>query len=613
MSAIRQIPYRFVLPDIRKTPFGSDGVIAEYIPYRLGEDLCADAIAEELRRVPHMKQLSGLLSPERRLYLLHGDNLEALQLAASYIGSYHRLCTEEKDLDEAGYYDMFEEEGEDYCTYGFRRFDFGTCLPYLNKEEITNFYCPGCGHGYGSFFGYRESSVNKSLPWWLLNRKAPVCVLVSQNITDLAETVSQMSERGIIILLCTEQEDEDYDAEDSDCSFDEQIANLAFALETECIEIETADAESPYKRKIFRQLCEKQGASLRSAAQTEKILALIAESRKNVDNQTLSRAVSNALLRRDGKKGPLTERDFSYLTALSALSAANAAVDAEKNLVGQQAVREQLESIVRCMAFQKKRASLGLPADSIHYTFAFMGAPGTGKTTWAQYLASKMAERRLLTNTRSICINAAELKAKYVGHTSARVKSIFDTNGVIILDEAYALAGGEDDDNFGREALAQLCVELEEHACDRLVIFAGYGGSERDGDNPMLRFMQSNPGISSRISFKIQFDDFAPDELVTVYHRMLESGGYSVPASADAAVEAHFAARRGQRGFGNCREARNLADRTKIVLSTRLSQSSKITKTQASTVIEQDILTALGEVQREYDGLAAARRSIGFC
>ena len=54
---------------------------------------------------------------------------------------------------------------------------------------------------------------------------------------------------------------------------------------------------------------------------------------------------------------------------------------------------------------------MGLKGEPIHCTFAFLGSPGTGKTTWALRLAEEMKRQGLLEDTNSICINAAELKA----------------------------------------------------------------------------------------------------------------------------------------------------------------------------------------------------------
>lgn len=333
------------------------------------------------------------------------------------------------------------------------------------------------------------------------------------------------------------------------------MEDVSFELETDRIRLEAPDQESRYKREVLCQLAREKGSPLAPKASAERILSLIEEHRGNVSNRTIAKAVSNALLRRKAQ---------------------------------------------------------GLPCSPIHYTFAFLGAPGTGKTSWARWLAREMETRGLLNGSSTICVNAAELKAKYVGHTTGKVKALFEQYNAIILDEAYSLAEGEGDDCFAREALAQLCVELEDHAEDRLVIFAGYGGSRDRGDNRMPRFLQSNPGINSRVSFKIWFQDFQVRDLTEVFRYMLEWERYVMPPET-AAEEDFFRNRLKSPAFGNCREARNLADRVKLRLAARLAGREDCPKEELSRVLPQDVEDAAAEILEEYRALERdGGRAIGF-
>ena len=88
-----------------------------------------------------------------------------------------------------------------------------------------------------------------------------------------------------------------------------------------------------------------------------------------------------------------------------------------------------------------------------------------------------MEEEKLLPGSHFTCVNGAELKGMYVGHSAPKTKALFEENDIIVIDEAYSLTGDRSEpDSFSREAIAQLVIELEEHAEDKLVIFAGYGG-----------------------------------------------------------------------------------------------------------------------------------------
>lgn len=609
-------PYRFVLPQLKKQYLGTQGQLAQYIPYRLEKDLTPQAIQAELARMPHMAQLAEHLDLSRRLYLLHSSDLEVLQLAAEYIGTFFRLsdpasCTYQQAFMQDGEED--EEDWQDGDT-NLMSFDFDANLPYVDACEVSAVYGENTqDFGFAGQF-YRPEVSPRRAPWWTMMDDAPLCVVTDGTLVHLSDSIAALAERSPVIILyhTPSHYDEDDDASDFMKHQRKTLAELAFDLETELIQLDAPAADSPYRREILLQLAAQAGAPLDKPESAGLILNLIANHCEEANNATLSKAVQNALLRRK-TSGPLTTQDFNYLAVLFDSMENRRHQKAQQKLVGQHGVRRQLEEIVASMDFQKKRGALGLPADPLHYTFAFLGAPGTGKTTWARWLAREMERRRLLGNTEMICINAAELKAKYVGHTTGKVKALFDQYGVIILDEAYSLTDGENGDSFGSEALAQLCVELENHSTDRLVVFAGYGGSSDPNDNRMLRFLQSNPGINSRISFKVHFQNYQPEELAEVFRTMLDAGSYTLPRGYTQPVVQFFQQRMGTKAFGNCREARNLADRVKLRAAARLARRSNLSKADACRISLSDIRQAAEEILAEYRGLAREEgRSIGF-
>jgi len=607
------LPYRFLLPQVREQPVGNQGELAKFIPYRLQDDLTPEQIREELLRQPHFKPLADQLSFDRTIYLIESSSRELLLLAAEYIGTFHALAN-----NRYGYYDnSYSEDADDDAAESEREdawrdgdtntriFDFGTCLPLLHASELREYYQPDNDVGFG-FNMYSMDQSHRSNPWWTLNLSAPVAIQSGFQLSLLPSLVNSMSMRSLIIILhqaAAPEEDGDFGGFSNPHAM--TMADLGFELETEMIRLIPPAVDSPYKRQVLRQIASARSAPLPASANTASILRLIADARGNADNQTISKAVANALLRHKGASA-LSAADFRYLATTFASRKKADLAEKQQPMIGQQAVRDQLDRIVASMVFQKKRQAMGLPADRFHYNFAFLGAPGTGKTTWALHLAQEMQKHGLLDNTESICLNAAELKARYVGHTTGKVKALFDQYGVIILDEAYSLAEG---DGFGEEALAQLCVELEKHEGDRLVVFAGYGGGNDPADNRMLQFLQSNPGINSRISFKIHFGNFSAEELTEVFHAMLTHSGYAVPREADGSIIAFFRGRMQQRAFGNCREARNLADRVKILMASRLHGKDGCSPADAAAVLPGDIHAAIGEIEAEYAGL---RRNSGL-
>jgi len=612
------VPHRnIILPSLEQSFLGEEGQLAEYFTYQ--ETITEKELKKELRDQPHMSRVLEALDPERKTYLLRGKNEETLQLAVEYIGNYHRLrggtgfrymevTTGEESEDEAV---VSEEETV--------QFDFGKRLAVIDASELLRSASMGfrSAAGFGGF-GYGTDRQVRRSPWWAEMPGTPLCIRldVIHATKPLVKAIRSLLRGRLLILWQAARGGDEEDGQDDFYSIgcENALTELAFELECEPILVDVPDELSPYKQQVLRQLARDRGSDVMPAC-GENVIRLIQEHRKNADNRTMDKAIGNALLRRKSvdKSEPLTEADFYFLADMAAVKS-HTVNNAGKNLIGQQKVREQLDRIVDQLSFQKRREALGLPTDRLHGVLAFMGAPGTGKTTWARYLAERMEERRLLENTSMICMNAAELKGMYVGHTTRRVQSIFEEYGVIILDEAYSLTDGpEGGDVFSKEALAQLCVELEEHAEDRLVIFAGYGGSKHNEDNPMARFFQANPGISSRVSFKIYFEDFEPGQLVEVFHSMMAEGGYQVVREADDALESYFSYRMHARAFGNCREARNLADRVKGFVASRAMQKKLPDKESLTCVLAEDIRRAVGDVMAEYDRLKEdTHKAAGF-
>lgn len=620
--------YRFVLPNLQKELIGTQGEQALFIPYRRREEgIPEDVILRELRRQPHMAELAEKLDAGRRLYLLEGSSVEQLYLAAEYIANWHHLVngldecyTGESDEDGSG-----EDDEEDTWRDGdvnLRSFDFDTGIPVVLDNDLRSFYCRNDVFGFGNNM-YRPDMTPQKRPWWTMSDSAPLVVSTADpdnpihcygSLNGLPRLLENLKERSLVIVLyyCAKPAPEEGEEPDFFIP-DMSMEDVSFELETDCIHLGTPDQESRYKQDILRQLAREKNAPLAPKVSALRLLSLIEEHRGDVDNRTIAKAVSNALLRRK-TQGPLRERDFDYLSAVFPKRRKRPGAEDAQELIGQPEIRRQLTRVVDSMAFQQRRKAQGLPCSPIHYTFAFMGAPGTGKTSWARWLAAEMERRGLLRDSSSsICINAAELKAKYVGHTTGKVKALFQQYNVIILDEAYSLAEGEGDDCFAREALAQLCVELEDHAEDRLVIFAGYGGAKDPGDNRMLRFLQSNPGINSRVSFKIYFPDFQPQELTQVLRSMLERERYTLPREAEERVADFFRRRAENRAFGNCREARNLADRIKLRLAARLAGDAACPKEVLSQICAQDVEGAVSEILEEYRTLERdGGQAIGF-
>ena len=157
-------------------------------------------------------------------------------------------------------------------------------------------------------------------------------------------------------------------------------------------------------------------------------------------------------------------------------------------LVGLAAVKAEVKLVTNLLQVQKLRKERGLPVVESSRHLVFTGNPGTGKTTVARLLAQIYRTLGVVEKGHLVETDRAGLVAGFVGQTALKVKEVFDTalGGVLLIDEAYALARGGDND-FGMEATDTLVKLIEDHREDVAVIAAGY-------PDEMHEFVESNPG-----------------------------------------------------------------------------------------------------------------------
>ena len=234
-----------------------------------------------------------------------------------------------------------------------------------------------------------------------------------------------------------------------------------------------------------------------------------------------------------------------------------------RNIVGQQEMKETLCKLGAVFSYSQKRRLYDLNTAEIHKVFAFIGPPGTAKTTAARYFARMMSEEGVLSGHRIAYVTGTQLKAKYVGQTAAKVHDIFMDNDIIIIDEAYSLVNYNETsrtDSFSQEALAQLCIEVEDHSHDKLIIFAGYGGDIDDKHNKMKKFLDETPGISSRITFTVNFSSYNEYEMLDIFELLARNANYRLEDGWRDILVEFFKERIKAPNFGNGREARRLLE-----------------------------------------------------
>lgn len=287
------------------------------------------------------------------------------------------------------------------------------------------------------------------------------------------------------------------------------------------------------------------------------------------------------------------------------------ALEELNNLVGLEKVKHEIKKMINMVEFNKKRIASGKVPEKQTLHAAFMGNPGTGKTTVARLLGEALYEAGVLSGEefRFVEVTESDLISSSVGGTAEQTQHLLEKarGGILFIDEAYSLDKKGSSVNFGIEAINTILKFMEDNRDDIMIIFAGY-------TKEMEEFFKTNPGLRSRVPNNFIFEDYTGDEIVQLGEMILKKGDYKLE-------DRDYYARHVKRAYdssldkSNGRWIRNLDEQlTKTLADRVVAQGSD----DIETILNIDIDAVLNQgkyqegADKEEDGMAALNRLIGI-
>ena len=263
-------------------------------------------------------------------------------------------------------------------------------------------------------------------------------------------------------------------------------------------------------------------------------------------------------------------------------------------LIGLEGVKEQVHRLADFVRMQHARSNAGFKvAEGFSQHLVFSGNPGTGKTTVARIIADLYFALGVLPSNHLVEVDRSGLVAGYVGQSAIKTREVIEEaiGGVLFIDEAYALTStGSHESDFGHEVIDTLVKCMEDFREQFVVIVAGY----RD---EMAHFIDSNPGLRSRFSRYITFDDYLPKDLVAIFSSLCAKGEYELDADALSTLSRAVQTLRDEgKTSGNGRFVRNLFEKIVEIQSQRVTKISNALQTDLKRLTLSDVTIAVGEL-----------------
>ena len=198
-------------------------------------------------------------------------------------------------------------------------------------------------------------------------------------------------------------------------------------------------------------------------------------------------------------------------------------------LVGCSDIKRRMDELVALTSYNKMMYEL-FPNGKQHEVSlhsVFLGRPGTGKTTVCKIFGSLLRQAGALSRGHVVVCDRGTFIGTLWGDEERSMKQVLEMakGGVLMIDEAYLLNGKHENDPGKLVIQLMMNILADETQRDIAIVLCGY-------KEPMMKMLDTNPGLQSRFPNKFEFTDFTVDELLEITRRRIKDYDYQFTAQA---------------------------------------------------------------------------------
>jgi len=269
------------------------------------------------------------------------------------------------------------------------------------------------------------------------------------------------------------------------------------------------------------------------------------------------------------------EPNIEYNINMEALHKIKEPLEKLNNMIGMSSLKNNVvDQIVYFI--QNLHKSSKNSGDFMHTVI--YGPPGTGKTEVAKLIGKIFSKLGMLEKDKFIKVTRSDLIAGYLGQTAIKTKDVIKDalDGVLFIDEAYALGNSEKRDSFSKECIDTLCEALSDYKDRLMVIIAGYESELKDC------FFNYNQGLDSRFTWRYKIDEYSFEDLYNIFLKKVKDIDWTISEQSPIKSDWFKSKISFFKFYG--RDIENLLLKVKIAHSKRVFCRSKENKKQLTIV-----------------------------